>query len=376
MRIARAAGVLGSVLFLGCGGEASVRSTGGTGSTSQADAVQSTLLVHYPTGWGNRITVQCGDGAGFNWGTSLTATWTQGDVWQLPLALTTAVHCKPLFNDQTWAIGPNWTLNPGQTLDLWPFFFHTTGSIQQISNWYSNVLNNSRGIWIYTPPSYVENPNERYPVVYMHDGQNLFYDEDSFSGVSWNVGGAMDQGANDGSIHEAIIIGIDNTANRISELTPVADPQYGGGGAQGYLSFMVSELKPQMDSSLRTFGDPNHTYTVGSSLGGLFSVWAGMARPDVFTGVGGLSPSTWWDNEWLLTQSQQARGPFPSRVYIDSGNAGSSNDGVDQTAQLAQAWQQKPGVAVDYRVQDGATHTELYWRQRVPGTLAFLLGPR
>src|SRR5439155_285320 len=87
-------------------------------------------------------------------------------------------------------------------------------------------------IWIYYPPSYDEQLRERFPVVYMHDGQNLFDPSYSFGGVTWQVQNAMDQGTADGSVREAIVIGIGNTGARIREYTPTEGGYGGGAGAQ------------------------------------------------------------------------------------------------------------------------------------------------
>src|SRR5262249_57129384 len=153
-------------------------------------------------------------------------------------------------------------------LEIWPHFYHSAGRIERRASWHSYVLNDNRDILVYLPPSYDENPAERYPVVYMHDGTNLFYDQDSFAGVSWNVQGAMDGGAGDATIHEAIIIGVYSDANRIWEMTPT-DGGYGGGGADQYLKFIADELKPQIDLQYRTNPDRDHTRILGSSLGRL-----------------------------------------------------------------------------------------------------------
>jgi predicted alpha/beta superfamily hydrolase len=345
------------------------------GRVATAAATSATVLVHYPTGFGHRITLHCG-GAGRDWNSTIETTWTSGDIWRVTLAASTQIECKPLFDNTTWAIGPNWKIDPGKTVDLWPFFFHTAGRITRTPGWHSTILNDDRAIWTYYPPSYDENPAQRYPVVYMHDGQNLFLDSYAFGGVSWAVGTAMDQGALDGTIREAIVIGIDNDVDRLSEYTPVADPSYGGGNAAKYIQFISNELKPQIDLQLRTLANADNTAIVGSSLGGLVSVWAGLTRPDVFRKVGALSPSTWWNNTWIIGQSSAATGPLPSRVYLDSGNAGNSSDDVVNTTALATVWKQKPGVTVKSLVQNGAIHSETFWRQRIPGALQFLLGPR
>jgi predicted alpha/beta superfamily hydrolase len=338
-------------------------------------AATSQIAVHYPTGFGHRITLRCG-GNGRDWNTAIETTWTTGDIWRVTLTTTGTIECKPMFDNVTWAVGPNWRIDPGQPSAMWPFFFHTAGRLVRTPGWRSNILNDSRAIWTYTPPSYDENPAQRYPVVYMHDGQNLFLDSYAFGGVSWAVAAAMDQGARDGTIREAIVIGIDNDVDRLSEYTPVPDPSYGGGNAANYLRFVIEELKPQMDLQLRTMPTADNTAIVGSSLGGLVSIWAGLTRPDVFKKVGALSPSTWWNGTWIIGQTTAATGPLPARVYIDSGNAGNSQDGVVDTTALANAWKAKAGVTVRSLVQNGATHSETYWRQRIPGALAFLLGAR
>jgi hypothetical protein len=261
-------------------------------------ATSATVLVHYPTGWGHRITLRCG-GGGRDWNTAIETTWTAGDVWRVTLTATTQLECKPLFDNTTWAIGPNWKVAPGATAGVWPFFFHATGRVTRTPTWHSNILNDNRAIWTYYPPSYDENSTARYPVVYMQDGQNLFLDSYAFGGVAWAVGTAMDQGIANGTIHEAIIIGIDNDVDRLAEYTPVPDPGYGGGNAAKYLQFITNELKPQMDLQLRTIANADNTAIIGSSLGGLVSLYAGLARPDVFHRVGALSPSTWWNNKWI-----------------------------------------------------------------------------
>lgn len=353
---------------LGGQGQGQGQGTIGVQATSQ-------ISVRYPTGFGHRITLRCG-GNGRDWNTAIETTWTTGDIWRVTLTTTAQIECKPMFDNTTWAVGPNWKIATGQSVEMWPFFFHTTGRLVRTPNWHSNILNDNRAIWTYTPPSYDENPAQRYPVVYMHDGQNLFLDSYAFGGTAWAVQTAMDQGAINGTIREAIIIGVDNDVDRLSEYTPVADPSYGGGNAANYVRFLVEELKPQMDLQLRTKPGADDTAIMGSSLGGLVSIWAGLTRPTVFKKVGALSPSTWWNGTWIIVQSSAASGPLPSRIYIDSGNAGSSNDDVVNTTALANVWKSKAGVTVQSLVQSGATHSEVYWKQRVPGALAFLLGAR
>ena len=365
------------------------------GPTDGATATTS-IVVHYPVPTGHSLTLR-GSGGPLNWdaGVPLTPA-TQGDagepnVWTATLSITSPLQIKPLYDDLTWAIGPNWTVTPGVTLDVWPHFFTENGTITAIDNWYSQLLGNARTIWVYTPPSYAENPDERFPVAYFQDGQNDFYDDMSFSGVAWDLQGAMDQGAQDGTIHEAILVGIANAGtNRTWEYTPNPDPADGldGGGAATYLGFVATELKPAIDMQYPTEPDRANTALCGSSLGGLVSIYGGILNPETFGLIGALSPSTWWDSEWILAQVEATQGAalLPFRVYLDSGNAGvfpqpdpwpaqANYDDWTQTLQLSQAYA-TTGVDLDYLVQDGGQHSEVYWKERVPGTLAFLFGPR
>jgi predicted alpha/beta superfamily hydrolase len=354
--------------LLGCAvsGSADPASEGDT--PDLAGVPTAHLVVHYPTGFGHRVSVR-GNGAGLSWDLGRDATWTAGDRWVLDLSPRKAIEIKPLFDDATWALGPNWKIAPGQTLDVWPTFFHDQGRLEDRPD-----LDAAHDVVVYLPPSYDENSAERYPVVYMHDGQNLFDDAKAFGGTSWDVAGALDRGAADASIHDAIVVAVANTANRITEYTPIADPSYGGGGADAYLHLVADQLKPRIDHDYRTVAGRDHTAIMGSSLGGLVSAYAGVSRPEVFGLVGALSPSTWWDNTWIISRVT-AEPTNPVRVYVDSGDSGDSQDDRADTANLAQAYGSR-GATLDYLVQAGAQHNEYYWRQRVPGALAFLLGPR
>jgi predicted alpha/beta superfamily hydrolase len=245
----------------------------------------------------------------------------------------------------------------------------------------SNVLGNVRAVWVYLPPTYLENTAWRAPVVYMHDGQNLFDPALAFGGNEWQVDETMNQAASDGSIAEAIVVGPANGGSaRIDEYTPTNTAMYGGGRGDLYLRFLVEELKPVIDRDYRTRPERGSTAVMGSSLGGLISTYAGVTRPETFGLVGALSPSTWWDGRWILGSVAGVRAApnRPLRVYVDSGNAGTSMDDVANTAQLAQAWRDRgyaEGATLLHVVQDGATHSERFWAQRLPGALRFLLGP-
>lgn len=361
-----AAALAAALLLAGCGAPGS-----STAQTAAVAAAPATIRVHHPA---TSMFVR-GDGGGLSWfrGTRVPGS----DPWVITVNIDHRLQFKPLADDLAWSRGPNYSIDPGQTLDVWPRFNGDHGHVDRIDNWWSNGLANNRPLWVYYPPSYGEQPAERFPVVYMHDGQNLFDPAYSFGGVTWDVQATMDRGAADGSIREAIVIGVGNTPNRIWEYTP-SDGGYGGGGAGQYVRFITDELKPQVDRLWRTSGDRLDTAIIGSSLGGLVSACAGVWRPDVFGLVGELSPSTWWDNTMVIGMVRNtASSPIkPARVYVDSGDSGQDNDDVINTGNLAQAYRDIGWVQVQHVVGHGDTHTESSWARRLPGALQFLLGPR
>jgi predicted alpha/beta superfamily hydrolase len=178
------------------------------------------------------------------------------------------------------------------------------------------------------------------------------------------------------------VVGVGHTQARLVEYTPTFDAsEMTGGGGDAYLAMLATELKPLVDAEFRTLPAPQDTAIVGSSLGGLISAYAGVKLPGTFGLLGVMSPSTWWDNLFIVGQVASTKGqPLqPLRVYLDSGDSGPSMDGVADTAQLAASYETAgfaKGKSLSYVVQAGASHNEVYWAQRLPGGLAFLLGPR
>ena len=312
----------------------------------------------------------------------------------LPLAATSAglytwsspdvkadLEVKPLLGD-LWSRGPNYRVKPGQTIDIYPHFTATQGAIsKKYPTFTSTKLPSTRGIWVYLPPTYVENTEARFGVLYMHDGQNLFTPGLAFGGNEWKVDETLDAGAEDGSINEVVVVGVETTAARMDELTPSVDPDYGGGKAPQYLSMIIDEIKPMVDKDLRTTPSREQTGVMGSSLGGLASAYAGVHHADVFGLVGEMSPSTWWGGTMILGEvsSTPTRPAKPLRVYVDSGDSGTSNDDVTNTTELAARYR-KAGYTDSkdllHVVQAGGQHNETYWASRLPAALHFLLGPR
>ncbi len=174
-------------------------------------------------------------------------------------------------------------------------------------------LQTSKKIWVYLPKGYTTS-TKKYPVIYMHDAQNLFDAKTAFAG-EWNIDETLD------SLNaQVIVIGIEHgNDKRIDELTPYKNEKYGGGKADTYLDFIVTTLKPKVDATYRTKTNAHNTCIMGSSLGGLVSFYAAVKYPKVFGKVGCFSPSFWFGrtamNE-LLAQTKD----FNAKVYFMCGD--------------------------------------------------------
>lgn len=338
-----------------------------------ASASATTLRVHYNTGYGNRIAIR-GSASPLSWTVGMNATWTTGNIWVATWPNSAGdVDVKPLFNDSTWSVGANYRVKAGTTVDVYPFFGTQNGTTAIVNNFWSPQLQNSRKLIVYLPPSYQENPDKRYPVLYMHDGQNLFDPATSSYGTEWRVDETINSAVRAGQMDEVIVVGMYNTgANRIYEYTPCCDAQYGGGGADLYERFVIDTVKPYVDSNYRTLSAKANTAIMGSSLGGLVSCYIARRNPTVFSKAGCMSSSFWWNNEAFTIQVEQAIGKVPVKFYID---AGTSSDGLPQTqrmnsALVADGYAQ--GADLYFVTAQGASHNEASWAARVGTPLSYL----
>lgn len=151
-------------------------------------------------------------------------------------------------------------------------------------------LNRTRRLWVYLPKSYATS-KKAYPVLYMHDGQNLFNEQTAPFG-EWGVDEALDS-LQAITKKEAIVVGIDNSSKRMNEYNPYDHERFGKGEGAQYVEFLVKNLKPYIDKKYRTLKDSAHTYIAGSSMGGLISLYAMVKYPNVFSSAGIFSPAFW-----------------------------------------------------------------------------------
>jgi predicted alpha/beta superfamily hydrolase len=274
---------------------------------------------------------------------------------------------KPTLGDKV-STGGAYKLAAGSTLDIYPFFGAPFGKVTIVPGVESPQLKNTRSLRIYLPPSYGENTAKRYPVLYMHDGQNLFDAKTASFGVEWGIDETVNHLVAMGQMDEVIVVGIDNTPDRLPEYTPCCDPKHGGGKLDAYEAFIVDTVKPMIDKTLRTLPGKHNTAIMGSSLGGIASVAIAQHHPDVFSKAGGVSSSFFWDNKAMITKLP-AR--VPVKFYLD---AGTMDDGLEETtlmrdAMLAQGY--VAGTDLLFFKAEGGSHNEKSWAARVEKPLTW-----
>ena len=255
-----------------------------------------------------------------------------------------------------------------------------------------------RDVWVWTPPAYHIHPEDRFPVIYMHDGQNLFVPEKSYSHVTWGVAEVMTRLSHWGFIRSAIVVGIDNTENRFSDYLPAKPFDTSEGKAvlekfeqedpetfhnfsissDAYLQLIVEVIKPLIDRNFRTRVGQKDTMIMGSSMGGLISFYALTEHPHVFGGAGCFS--THWPILGGLTLPY-LREYLPMagkhKVYFDYGTEGYDAEYEPYQRAVDAVMREKgfsPGVDWLTRHAPGADHHEIAWRSRLHVALRFLLG--
>lgn len=191
------------------------------------------------------------------------------------------------------------------------------GNVCIQTDFHSPQLQNQRNILVYLPPSYAQS-DRRYPVMYMHDGQNLFDNTTSYAG-EWQVDETMEYLAYNEGL-EAIVVAVPNMgAERTNEYSPFHDPRHGGGRGGQYLAFLAHSLKPQIDRDFRTMSDRMHTGIMGSSMGGLISLYAFFQHHDTFGFAGVMSPSLWFAHDAIMRYVQEKAVYHHGRIYLDAG---------------------------------------------------------
>ena len=321
-----------------------------------------------------------GSHAPLSWTETTRPTATLGDrrVFELSIPDGETVDIKLVRGNDEWAHGRNYTLHAGDHLRLEPAFEQSRSRLLD-----SVVLDGSPwplSYQVLLPPSYDEQREKRYPVLYAQDGQALWSSSFDPYGI-WKLDVAVDQLLELAVMQELIVVGIDTSLARMDRLGPVRDRTYGGGQASRHLDMITDMLKPRIDRDYRTRAGREDTGLIGSSLGGLFSFFGAWNRPDVFGKAICLSSSFWWGNRAMIRAVDVAPVPAPT-IYLDSGVALSpeeaSQDGFHHTRSMHRALVRAGytnGLDLHRLAFPGQVHSTAAWAARVSIPLQLLFPP-
>lgn len=254
-----------------------------------------------------------------------------------------------------------------------------SASVSTIDSMTIPQLGRTRRVWVYLPPDYATS-GKRYPVLYMHDGQNVFDAATSYAG-EWGVDETLD------SLHVAgdpgvIVVAVDHGGRlRVPEYSPWPT-RFGAGEGEQYVEFLVGTLKPWIDRSYRTLPDRLHTGIAGSSMGGLISFYAALEHPDVFGRAAVFSPA-FWIAPPAYELAARARPQAGSRMYIISGGlevAAGEAQGIYQRDQerMVETLAQRGfriGTAIVAKISPDGKHAEWFWRREFAAAYQWLFQP-
>lgn len=281
------------------------------------------------------------------------------------------------------------------------------GRYHRIQHWISDYLPTPRDLFVWLPEAYAAEPQRRFPLLLLHDGQNLFDGELSYvRGQTWQCGTTADRVFAAGLAEPTVLVGIANTGpQRMAEYTPTPDVRLGGGRGPLYAQLLKDELLPILRRDLRLMPGPEHTGLAGSSLGGLISLAIGLREPETFGKLGILSPSVWWDRRTILDEVRALPGHLPLRIWLDMGTAEGQRhlrdtdllchllerkgwhldarstppepSGLRRASSMFERPRTpvKPQADMHYERVPGAEHNEAAWAARFAQVLQFLFPP-
>ncbi len=265
------------------------------------------------------------------------------------------------------------------------------GKVEIIESFFMPELNRHRNLRIYLPPKYETN-NESYPVLYMHDAQNLYDEKTSSFGHIWDIGAIMDAYYQEHG-KGMIVVGIDNGKElRYNEYSPWKDEEiveimphakktnrYGGEGFL-YVDFIVNTLKHYIDSKYRTLRDRDNTSISGSSMGGLISLAAGIRYQNIFSKIAAFSSALFFAEEEMKTFVSNTKKQYDMKIYMDIGTNETSNLEIEEfpklyfntNKELVELLKDSGFNNLKFIIDEGASHNEVYWNKRFPKMMDWL----
>lgn len=255
-------------------------------------------------------------------------------------------------------------------------------SVRYHHDFASEVVPHLRTVSVWLPPGYDFDPQRRFPVLYMHDGQNLFDPETAFAGNPWWADEVAEREIRAGRVQQLLIVGVANTVDRLREYGPRRRDEGGHDDlSREYGRFLVEEVKPFVDANYRTQPGAGHTGVGGSSMGGLISLQLCKWYPGVFGRCAAMSPSLWWDREFFLQSLRESPEWMERcRVWLDMGTReGGSEHGMNAMMGRARRLAREVGKRAEaggqeFRFEEvqGGEHNEAAWSGRLDRVLRFL----
>lgn len=246
-----------------------------------------------------------------------------------------------------------------------------TGKVEYHIQMSGRGLRYTHDIIVWLPPSYETTKSKRFPVLYMHDGQNLFNPATAFGGNDWRMDEVTDSLIHAKKLEEIIIVGINNSPDRLPEYS---ESDLG----RSYANFVVNVVKPFIDSTYRTKPDRKNTAVMGSSMGGLISLLFAWWHPEVFSMAGCLSSSFWYDDERTLKEIQNYSGAKKNiRIYLDCGTR--ERELIPGYKKMVSALRKKGYTKkydLEYQLELNGIHNEVSWAARVWRPLLFMYGKK
>ncbi|MCA9491176.1 MAG: alpha/beta hydrolase [Myxococcales bacterium] len=321
------------------------------------------IHVRYPTREGDRIVLR----TSLDWDRDVEAVRVADDgrTWSFEVTDGDRPHlyfkvCRHRDGGFHWSVGANGIVSAEER---WIYPHFDGGPKGAISDRFQI---GTRTVRVYTPPGYAENTLKCYPTLYVHDGANVFFPDEAFSGVEWQIDETLD-------LLDAVHI-----VDRVVVVAVYASPErreqeYTPPGWQGYSDELCAVVKPEIDERYRTLTRPESTAVMGSSLGGVASFWLAWSRPDVFGMAACLSPSFGLRDDMEHAVWREAR-PEGIRVYLDSGWPG---DNHEPTVAMRDALLSRGftmGRDLLHLSFPGAVHHETAWAERLHLPFQFLFG--
>jgi predicted alpha/beta superfamily hydrolase len=309
-----------------------------------------------------------------------------GAIFELSLPPGEILEFKVLRGD-AWSKPRNYTVLAGDHVEVHPYFDHEEGQLEpDVRALETPALGRKLEYQVLLPPSYAECSSRRYPVLYAQDGHVLFEGGGDDHGPAWGLDRTLAELWDLGAVDEMIVVGVRTGEDRARLLTPMPDPEHGGGDGPKLLDAMVERLVPAIDAQYRTIREPRGRGVMGASLGGLFSFFAAWSRSDVFAKAACLSSSFWWADRGMIRAVREGGCPVPRPLlYIDSGAAKdeleddlSLRDGYHHTVAMRDALVghcYEAGVQLHLLAFPGQSHSSVDWAARVSTPLQ-LLFPR